>query len=94
ETVSVDDHGLLSQRLLGQRLECDCSLAFLFDGDSARVVRLEINIDLTTPLLQALGSLKDVSKVLEHARVSSECVIGGDGEKGVSDSRSNDSTSS
>ncbi|ETM53383.1 hypothetical protein L914_03129, partial [Phytophthora nicotianae] len=68
---------------------------FLFDGDSARVVRVEINIDLTTPLLQALGSLKDVSKVLEHARVSSEFVIGGDGEKGVlSDNRSNDSTSS
>ncbi|KAF1781514.1 hypothetical protein GQ600_1332 [Phytophthora cactorum] len=71
-----DGRGLLYQRLLGQRLECNCSLTFLFDEDSDRVVRLETSIDLTTPLLELLGSLKDVSKVLEHARISSECVIG------------------
>ncbi|KAG2809207.1 hypothetical protein PC129_g22662 [Phytophthora cactorum] len=71
-----DGRGLLYQRLLGQRVECNCSLAFLFDEDSDRVVRLETSIDLTTPFLELLGSLKDVSKVLEHARVSSECVIG------------------
>ncbi|EEY59193.1 bzip transcription factor [Phytophthora infestans T30-4] len=77
EPASGDDHVLLYQRLLGQRLECNCSLNFLFDEDSDRVVRLEINIDLASTLLDVLGSLTDVSNVLEHARVSSECVIGG-----------------
>ncbi|KAG3123012.1 hypothetical protein PI124_g23839, partial [Phytophthora idaei] len=57
-----DGRGLLYQRLLGQRVECNCSLTFLFDEDSDRVVRLETSIDLTTPLLEMLGSLKDVSK--------------------------------
>ncbi|KAF1785165.1 hypothetical protein GQ600_12705 [Phytophthora cactorum] len=46
-----DGRGLLYQRLLGQRVECNCSLAFLFDEDSDRVVRLETSIDLTTPFL-------------------------------------------
>ncbi|KAG3117611.1 hypothetical protein PI124_g17039 [Phytophthora idaei] len=61
--------GLLYQRLLGQRVECNCSLTFLFDEDSDRVVRLETSIDLTTALLELFCSLKDVAKVLEHARV-------------------------
>ncbi|KAG7391590.1 hypothetical protein PHYPSEUDO_004092 [Phytophthora pseudosyringae] len=83
-----NDRGLLYNRLLGQRLECNCVLSFLFDEDSDRVVRLETSIDLMTPLLGALGSLEDASKVLEHARVSSECVISAFGAAG--DSRSND----
>ncbi|KAF4137242.1 hypothetical protein GN958_ATG13565 [Phytophthora infestans] len=85
-----EDRVLLFQRLLGQRLECDCSLSFLFDEDSERVARLEVSIDLATPLYEVLGSLKDVSNVLEHTRVSSECVIGAD----FSGNRSFDSTSS
>ncbi|KAL3657513.1 hypothetical protein V7S43_017651 [Phytophthora oleae] len=66
----------LHERLLGQRLECSSALNFLFD-DSDCVERLEISIDMTTPLLRVLGAMKDVSEVLEHARISSECTIGG-----------------
>ncbi|KAI9990963.1 hypothetical protein PInf_018581 [Phytophthora infestans] len=90
EPAGGEGRVLLFQRLLGQRLECDCSLSILFDEDSERVARLEVSIDLATPLYEVLGSLKDVSNVLEHARVSSECVIGAD----FSGNRSFDSTSS
>ncbi|KAF4031035.1 hypothetical protein GN244_ATG17130 [Phytophthora infestans] len=90
EPAGGEDRVLLFQRLLGQRLECDCSLSFLFDEDSERVARLEVNIDLATPLFEVLGSLKDVSNVLEHAGVSSECVIGA----GFSGNHSFDFTSS
>ncbi|KAG2785732.1 hypothetical protein PC129_g13407 [Phytophthora cactorum] len=73
EKPASDDRGggrgLLYQRLLGQRVECNCSLTFLFDEDSDRVVRLETSIDLTTALLELFCSLKDVAKVLEHARI-------------------------
>ncbi|TDH70675.1 hypothetical protein CCR75_002918 [Bremia lactucae] len=72
ETVKEATHEikreLLYERLLGQRLECDCSFHFLFDDDSDRVVRLEATIDLTTPLFRVLGSLKDVATILFHSR--------------------------
>ncbi|EGZ24852.1 hypothetical protein PHYSODRAFT_479772 [Phytophthora sojae] len=66
----------LYERLLGQRLDLDCTMNFLFDDLSCRVARLETKVDLMTPLLRVLGSLKDVASVLENARVSSECTIG------------------
>ena len=65
----------LYQRLCGQRLECSCLMTFLFDKDNYRVVRLATTIDLIPALLRVLGSLRDVSKVVEHAQVSSESVI-------------------
>ncbi|CAI5705882.1 unnamed protein product [Peronospora farinosa] len=65
----------LYQQLLGQRLECSCLMTFLFDKDSYRVVRLATTIDLMPALLRVLGSLRDVSIVLEHAQISSESVI-------------------
>jgi len=80
EAPSAENHAegggkMLYQRLLGQRLECNCSLNFLFDEDSDRVVRLETSIDWTTPLLRLLGDFKDVVVVLEHAPIMSECVV-------------------
>ncbi|KAG1705330.1 hypothetical protein DVH05_004261 [Phytophthora capsici] len=72
-----DGHdGKLYEGLFGQRLECSSALSFLFDG-SDRVERMEISIDMTTPLLRVLGAIEDVSKVLKNARISSECTIGG-----------------
>ncbi|OWZ17819.1 Bzip transcription factor [Phytophthora megakarya] len=55
------DRSQLCQRLVGQRLECNSSLTFLFDEDSGRVVRLETSFDLVQPLLGVLGNIKDVS---------------------------------
>ncbi|KAK1934134.1 bZIP transcription factor 1 [Phytophthora citrophthora] len=74
-TPSTGGNGKLYESLLGQRLECSSALNFLF-SDSDRVERLEISIDMTTPLLRVLGTVEDVSIVLRHARISSECTIG------------------
>ncbi|KAL4093046.1 hypothetical protein PRIC1_012035 [Phytophthora ramorum] len=66
----------LTRQLLGQRLDCNCSLRFLFDEASGRVVRLEPKIDLVSPLLRLLGSIKDVALVLQHAHITPEYVVG------------------
>lgn len=66
----------LNKLLLGQRLDCKCSLRFLVDDESGRVVRLEPKIDLVSPMLRLLKSTKDVAVVLQHAFFNSECVVG------------------
>ncbi|KAJ8576136.1 hypothetical protein ON010_g3074 [Phytophthora cinnamomi] len=66
----------LSKSLLGQRLDYSCSMRFLFDEASGRVVRLEPKIDLVTPLLRILGNIKDVSAVCKYALLTSECAVG------------------
>ncbi|EGZ06345.1 hypothetical protein PHYSODRAFT_531555 [Phytophthora sojae] len=66
----------LNRTLLGKRLSCDCSMRFLFDEASCRVVRIEPKIDLVTPLLRILGNIKDVSAVCKYALLTSECVVG------------------
>ncbi|GMF26493.1 unnamed protein product [Phytophthora lilii] len=72
-----DEHKLLYQRLLGQRLNCPCSLEFLFDEDSNRVVRLVTNVDLASPLLRLLGNYGDVVDVLKRSKITLESVISG-----------------
>ncbi|KAG2767824.1 hypothetical protein PC129_g15890 [Phytophthora cactorum] len=67
---------VLDKKLDGQRLDCNCSVTFLFDEASGRVIRLEPNIDLVSPLLQLLGRLNDVSVVLGQALITSECAVG------------------
>ncbi|OWY94168.1 Bzip transcription factor [Phytophthora megakarya] len=66
----------LHKQLVGQRIDCKCSIRFLFDDDSGRVVRLESKIDLISPLLRILKNIKDVSTVLGPALLTSECLIG------------------
>ncbi|KAE8972330.1 hypothetical protein PR003_g22889 [Phytophthora rubi] len=66
----------LKKTLLGKRMECNCSMRFLFDEASGRVVRLEPKIDLVTPMLRILGNIKDVTAVFKYALISSECVLG------------------
>jgi len=61
------------QRLLGQRLELNCWITFLFDEESGRVVRMEVAMDWITALTRALESTKDAVAVLEHARITPEC---------------------
>ncbi|OWZ08532.1 Bzip transcription factor [Phytophthora megakarya] len=65
-----DGRSNVYQRLLGQRLECWCSLTYLFDENI--VSRLESNIDMIQPLLRVLGSIRDVSEVLQHSRITAE----------------------
>ncbi|KAF4031026.1 hypothetical protein GN244_ATG17120 [Phytophthora infestans] len=76
--VSRDQHGSLYKHLLSARLDFGVTVNFLFDEESRRVVRLECKTDLATGLLKSLGNLTDVSSVLKHARITSECVIKGD----------------
>ncbi|KAG7391588.1 hypothetical protein PHYPSEUDO_004090 [Phytophthora pseudosyringae] len=66
----------LYDRILGQRLLLCCTVNFLFDEESCRVVRLDCKIDLATAFLRALGDLKDVADVLKHALITSEGIIG------------------
>ncbi|RLN26720.1 hypothetical protein BBJ28_00025169 [Nothophytophthora sp. Chile5] len=66
----------LCARLVGQRIDCRCSVRFLWDDEIGRVTRLETNMDLLTPLLRVLGSLEDVAYVLTRALITPEYVIG------------------
>ncbi|OWY91978.1 Bzip transcription factor, partial [Phytophthora megakarya] len=68
----------LHDRLLGQRLTLNCSMTFLFDEESFRVLRIETSIDWVSALLMVLETLKDVADVLENALITPECVIGGE----------------
>ncbi|KAL4176502.1 hypothetical protein KRP22_001444 [Phytophthora ramorum] len=70
-----EQHRLLCGHFLGQRLQLCCSMRFLFDEESGRVVRLVTSIDLLTALLRVQGNLNDVLCMLEHAFISPECVI-------------------
>ncbi|ETP51624.1 hypothetical protein F442_03260 [Phytophthora nicotianae P10297] len=79
---SEHQHGSLYQRLLGKRLEFGITMTFLLDTESCRVVRLETKIDLVMGLLQPLGNLIDVSSVLEHAHITSECIVTGGSDFG------------
>ncbi|GMF18699.1 unnamed protein product [Phytophthora fragariaefolia] len=69
----VDDR--LYKRLLGQQLDCECSMIFLFDADTKRVVRLETIIDPMVSLLRLTGNLENVLDIVENARISAECTI-------------------
>ncbi|OWZ02189.1 Bzip transcription factor [Phytophthora megakarya] len=54
-------------RLVGQRLECSCSLNFLFDDTSGRVVRLETQIGFIPAMFRVLRTADAVSEVMEGA---------------------------
>ncbi|KAG1705031.1 hypothetical protein DVH05_005055 [Phytophthora capsici] len=67
---------VLSKKLLGQQIDCNCTMTFLFDEGNGRINRIEANIDWISPLLRLVGKLKDVSVVLGQALVTSECILG------------------
>ncbi|KAG6966344.1 hypothetical protein JG687_00004894 [Phytophthora cactorum] len=69
-------------RLVGQALNCNCSMSLYFDDESGRVTRLEIGIDWVSALYQVLGKTKDVSKVLRDAFIVPDCTIGGTSTSG------------
>ncbi|POM73616.1 Bzip transcription factor [Phytophthora palmivora] len=57
----------LAVKLLGHKLDYPCSVLFVWDEETSLVVRVETDIDMATPLLNLLGNLKDVSRVLQGA---------------------------
>ncbi|RLN86741.1 hypothetical protein BBJ28_00003475 [Nothophytophthora sp. Chile5] len=64
ESEAVEDL-TLAVRLLGSRLAYPCLVLFEWDEATNLIVRLETDVDWVTPLLQLLGSLKDVVHVLK-----------------------------
>ncbi|ETP42863.1 hypothetical protein F442_10257 [Phytophthora nicotianae P10297] len=59
----------LGKRLLGEQLECECSITFFFDKASGRVARLQTSINWIGALFRVLGNLKEVSNVLDGALI-------------------------
>ncbi|ETL41687.1 hypothetical protein L916_07390 [Phytophthora nicotianae] len=67
---------VLDKKLIGERLDCNCTVTFLFDEANGRIIRLQPNINLVSPMLQLFGRLVDVSVVLGQALLTSECAAG------------------
>ncbi|KAI9985442.1 hypothetical protein PInf_004800 [Phytophthora infestans] len=67
---------VLDKKLTGQRLDCNCTITFLFDEHSGRIIRLEPSIDVVSPMLRLFGRLVDASVVIGKALLTSECAIG------------------
>ncbi|GMF46492.1 unnamed protein product [Phytophthora fragariaefolia] len=66
----------LHSRLLGQRLECSCTMHFVWDDMTGRVTRIDFMMDLLSPLLRVLGNLEDVTYVLGKASLTPAYSIG------------------
>lgn len=60
----------LAARMLDERLVVKGSIRFGWDHGSGRVTSLETKMDMLTPMLRLLGSLEDVARVFEDARVT------------------------
>ncbi|KAF1792270.1 hypothetical protein GQ600_4610 [Phytophthora cactorum] len=56
----------MGTRLLGQRLDCICSVRFSWDDSSGRVTRLRGTMDFLKPLLQVLGNLERLALYLSR----------------------------
>ncbi|ETL48718.1 hypothetical protein L916_01705, partial [Phytophthora nicotianae] len=65
----------LGTRLLGQRLDCRCTVRFCWDDSIGRVTRLFATMDLLTPLLRVLGNIEEVSYVIDQALITPEYLI-------------------
>ncbi|KAG2524228.1 hypothetical protein BBO99_00004459 [Phytophthora kernoviae] len=67
------EHKSLCRRLVGQRLNCSCTMTFLFNEENQHLERLEVSMGLLPSLVQALGDMEVGLFVYEGALVSSEC---------------------
>ncbi|CAH0491286.1 unnamed protein product [Peronospora farinosa] len=57
----------LAVRLLGHKVDYPCSVMFVWDEETSLVIRMETDIDMTSPFLKILRNLKDTSRVIEGA---------------------------
>ncbi|KAG7386855.1 hypothetical protein PHYPSEUDO_015165 [Phytophthora pseudosyringae] len=70
------ENSFLCCRLLGERLNCRCSVRFLWDNSVGCVTRLDCTTDLVAPLLRVLGNLQDVNRVLDKALITPSTLLG------------------
>ncbi|KAG2912587.1 hypothetical protein PC117_g18844 [Phytophthora cactorum] len=63
----IEEHSTLNAKLLNQRLVMRGSVRFDWDASCGRMVRVESQIDMLTPMLKLLGSLDDVAYVFDKA---------------------------
>ncbi|KAG3234653.1 hypothetical protein PI124_g20295 [Phytophthora idaei] len=63
----IEEHSTLNAKLLNQRLVMRGSVRFDWDASCGRMVRVESQIDMLTPMLKLLGSLDDVAYVSDKA---------------------------
>ncbi|ETL84268.1 hypothetical protein L917_15874 [Phytophthora nicotianae] len=66
---------VLATKVVDQRLVLCGSVKFFWDDATDRVVRMETQSDLLTPMLHILGSLTDVSQVFNGAFVKPDCTL-------------------
>ncbi|GLE09587.1 hypothetical protein PINS_up021315, partial [Pythium insidiosum] len=65
----------LTQRLIGSRVDYPYRMEVEFNEDG-RMVRYDVELDFVAALATVLGSLQDVSFVMEDARIYACCLIG------------------
>ncbi|OWZ02167.1 hypothetical protein PHMEG_00026317 [Phytophthora megakarya] len=63
----------LATKMLDQTLAMHGSVVFGWDNATDKVVRVQFQADLMTPMIKLLGNLSDVSYVFEKARVTPDC---------------------
>ncbi|KAJ8575499.1 hypothetical protein ON010_g3716 [Phytophthora cinnamomi] len=71
-----DEYRAVREKLLGQRLDCNCELVFLMDEESGRVERLETSVNLVKSLFDVLKSVEGVVDEIGQAQLTPECVVG------------------
>lgn len=62
----------LAAKLLGQKLVMHGAVRLEWDGEVRRMTSIQNEADLVTPMLRLLGSLEDVARVFDRARITPE----------------------
>jgi hypothetical protein len=60
----------LAVKLLGHQVDYPCSVLFVWEEATSLVARVDTEIDMATPLLELLGNLRDVSRVVQGAAMA------------------------
>ncbi|GMF24288.1 unnamed protein product [Phytophthora fragariaefolia] len=69
--LAESDRGrALAAKLLGQQMQIDGSTVFCWDDEIGRVVSIDGQCDILTPMLRLLGNLEDLEFVFEGALMS------------------------
>ncbi|KAF4319353.1 hypothetical protein JM18_003205 [Phytophthora kernoviae] len=74
--INADEAGnwsRLAAKLLGQQLVVRGAVRSMWDEDSDRMISVQNEADMLTPMLQLLGNLEDVFCVFGNALITPEC---------------------
>ncbi|RLN48757.1 hypothetical protein BBJ29_008296 [Phytophthora kernoviae] len=69
----ADNWSRLAAKLLGQQLVVHGAVRLMWDEDSDRMISVQNEADMLTPMLQLLGNLEDVFCVFDNALITPEC---------------------